>query len=371
MKKINIDLSGANSISGISNYIRNIASRLNNGNGYKFTGCTYWYRNRKSKDFFWFNCELSRSIVPDRFVHRNNFLVRFKYEDTLLSYADLNVFLTYHLPNLSFRAPVVSTIHDIILLKTNCESHATIKEHEKILRETIAKSKYILSVSEASKYDIAEYFQIDPNNIGIVHNGVDATPYMHSLTSDAISDIRRRYNLPLQFILNFGAYRKHKNLERLLEAYSLLPADIRKEIKLVLTRGQNELKSYAKKLGIANDISFLGFVNEEDKPALLKMAKAIYYCSLYEGFGVPIIEAQAAGVPVITSNTSSLPEAAGNGALLVNPYSSDEISKGLFNLVTDDELSYNLVKQGNDNFKQYTWDRSVSEFYDFLNNTEI
>lgn len=371
MKKINIDLSGSNSIGGISNYIRNIASRLHDNNSYNFVGCSYWYRNYQKKDFSWFNNELNRSILPNRLVYSSRLLSALSYENTFLSHADLNVFFTYRLPNLKFRAPVVSTIHDIILLKTLCEPQDIIQEHKAILDNTVSRSKFILTVSEASKSDISEYFQIDPTNIAIVHNGVDATPFLKPLTSEIISDLRKHYHLPSKFILNFGAYRKHKNLERLLEAYSMLPSDIKKDIKLVFTRGQKELEPYAVKLGIANDVFFLGFINEKDKPLLYKMAYAVYYCSLYEGFGVPVIEAQAAGVPVITSNISSLPEVAGEGALLVNPYDSNEISNGLYCLITDDKVVAKLVKEGEKNYKTYTWDKSVMEFCEFLNNIDL
>lgn len=371
MKNINIDLRQSSGNGGISNYIRNISSLLEDGSLYRFRGCTFWYRHRDDSQFHWFPGKLCKSFLPERIAFNKDIPIRLSYENLMNSKADLNVFFSYRLPNVVFKAPIVSTIHDIILLKTQCEPKHIIDEHQNILKQTIRKSSYILTVSEASKNDLVEYFHIDPKLVFVVHNGINQQQFSNKLSKERVNELRKKYNLPKLFILNFGAYRKHKNIERLLDAYSRLHPKIRKEYKLVLTKSHPILIQKINQLSIQEDVRFIGFVSEEDKPSIFKMASVVYYASLYEGFGVPVIEAQAAGVPVITSTTSSLPEAAGNGAVMVNPYCVEDITEAIEHIIEDRQYADMLIKNGVENSKQYTWERSVNEFYRFLSAINI
>ena len=364
--RCNIDLRQSYGYGGISNYVRNISSRIVNGIGKEFLGCTFWGRNNKLKNFYWFPGKIHKCFIPQKFVYSDKIFLPFSYERLMGAKSDYNVFFSYKLPHVRFDAPVISTIHDIILLKTNCENKETIESHLKILEDTVKRSSYLLTVSEASKKDLIEYFGIDSNKIYIVHNGINQNSFDCVFSKQDRIKIKQRYNLPDNFILNFGGYRKHKNIERLLEAYALLPRDVRKELKLVLTRSHIVLDELINKLGIKEDVIKIGFVLEEDKVAIYKSASIVYYASLYEGFGVPVIESQAAGVPVITSNTSSLPEAAGGGAFLVDPYNTTEISTAIFSLYENKSLRKNLIEKGKVNSRQYTWEKSVEEFYKFI-----
>ena len=365
--RYNIDLYQSLGFGGISNFIRNISSLLVNDGEKQFTGCSFWYKNISAQQYEWFKGEFHKTLYPNKFAYSSRLRLPVSYETLMHSPADLNVFFTYRLPRVSFSAPVVSTIHDIILLKTKCESEKTIQEHLDILKDTILHSAFILTVSEASKKDLVEEFQIDANKIFIVHNGIQQETFNRQLTSREQDAIRRKYNLPHKFILNFGAYRKHKNIERLIEAYANLPLGIRKDLKLVLTRSHPTLDRLIDKLGIKDYVTIIGFVHEEDKAGIYQLANISYYASLYEGFGVPIIEAQAAGVPVITSTTSSLPEASGGAALLIDPYKVDEITEAIKTLYLDQDKREEIVERGKENSKQYTWQRSANEFTSFLN----
>ena len=232
---------------------------------------------------------------------------------------------------------------------------------------SINVSEHILTVSESSKKDLIDYFGIKPDKISIVHNGINFDHLSEPISTYEKAYIKDKYTLPDKFILNFGAYRVHKNIERLLEAYALLPEIIRKEYKLVLTRSNEILNKLICNLKIENNVLITGFVDEDDKKALYQMADIVYYASLYEGFGVPIIEAQACQTPVLTSNVSSMPEASGGAAFLVNPYSVDEIRDGLLTLISDSKLRNEITLKGLLNAQKYSWRESAKAVECILN----
>lgn len=367
----NIDLHRSHGIGGISNYIRQISSNINQNSSHEFNGCSFWYKKISRIDYCWFNGPMHLSVIPERLVYSSPFQLPVNYETLLNSPSDLNIFLTYQLPNVKFKAPVVSTIHDIILLKTDCEPRKIIETHKKILNRTINQSKYILTVSEASKRDLIEYFGINSDNIFIIHNGIDQEKFRIEYSRDEIEHVIEKYDLPNKFILNLGSYRKHKNIERLIEAYASLPKTFRQEIKLVLTNSHSEINNLIEKFSLNDDVRFIGFVAESDKPIIFKLASLTYYASLYEGFGVPIIESQAVGTPVLTSKTSSLPEAAGGAAILVDPYDVEEIASSIEEYFNNKKLKEDLISKGWDNAKLYTWERSRKEFNEFLNSLKV
>lgn len=365
--KVNIDLRYSYNIGGISNFIRNLASTLSVNGKNEYCGSTFWYHGRNKSQYEWFKGEIHNSLLPDRLVCNSKIILPFTYETATNNQFDLNLFFTYRLPKLLFKKPVISTIHDIILLKSDCEAISIVREHEKILRRSINASDHILTVSEASKKDLIEYFGIFPDKISIIRNGIDFDYLAKPISTSEMKTIKAKYSLPDKFILNFGAYRVHKNIERLLEAYALFPETIRKEYKLVLTRSNEMLNKLICNLKIENDVIITGFVNEEDKKALYQMADVVYYASLYEGFGVPIIEAQACQTPVLTSNISSMPEASGGAAFLINPYSVDEIRDGLLTLISDFKLGKEITLKGLLNAQKYSWQESAKEVERVLN----
>lgn len=367
----NIDLRFSNNIGGISNFIRNVASNLSPNENIDYCGSSFWYRGRDKNQYTWFKGKVHYSVLPERIVCNSKCVLPLSYEAAANVAPDINLFFTYRLPKLHFRKPVISTIHDIILLRSKCESNSVISEHEQILRRTIENSHHLLTVSLASKGDLVDYFGINPDMISIVHNGIDYDDLSNPISESEREYVRKKYSLPNKFILNFGAYRVHKNIERLIKAYSLLPMNLRKEYKLVLTRSSQTLDRLISEFNLTNDVIITGFVDEVDKKALYQLADLVYYASLYEGFGVPIIEAQACHTPVLTSITSSMPEAAGDAALLVDPYSVDDIRDGILLMINDSGLRENLIRKGDINAMKYSWNKSAKEVELVLNNLSL
>lgn len=357
MIRINADISSANSFgSGISVFENEIITRLALNPNFNIVGCTNYNRKNNKRDYERFNFELKYSMIPHRFVY--NYRMPFSYE-MMMGQADVNLFCTYSLPKVSYKAPVISTIHDIILQKAKSEKPELIKAYDNKVRHAIAASEHIITVSNATKQDLIEYYNLSPDDITVVYNGVDYEHFNQRITADELNAVRNKYGLPDKFFLYFGGVRKHKNLERLIMAYSLLGSEIREQYKLVITKQDDKLIQLAQKLGIKDMVYFTPFIDEEDKVAIYQLAFATVFVSLYEGFGIPIIESMGACTPVITSNTSSMPEAAGDAAILVNPYSETEISTAMLQLIEDKGLYETLVAKGAENAKKFSWNESV------------
>lgn len=364
--RINVDLMSANYFgSGICVYENEIVTRLAKMPEFELHGCANYLRAYTTKDFERFPFPVKYSHFPYKLAYNHSWPI--SYETIMGNSADVNLFCTFCLPKFRFREPVIGTIHDIILQKVNNEPADVIQRYDSQVRHCIEVSSAIITVSNATKLDVVEYYGIDPSNVFVVPNGVDCSEYAIELTDEEKKRIHKKYGLPEKYVLYFGAVRKHKNLERLLQAYAMLPKRIREDCKLVITKKNDVLSRLAVDLKIESDVVFTGFIADEDKAAIYKMAELSMFVSLYEGFGIPIIEAQAAGIPVITSNISSMPEAAGDGALLVDPYSVENIAYEMEHVIEDQTLREQLIQKGYRNVQRFSWDEAASRMAAVVN----
>lgn len=238
----------------------------------------------------------------------------------------------------------VFTIHDLnhIDVGNNIAKHLY---YGQIMKKACHKSIKVLTVSEFSRARIIEWAGVCERHVVNVGNGVSL-----SFGPDG-----PRYNPGFKYFLSVGNRKAHKNEVRLFAAFSR--ACIDKTIRLVLTgTPSRELIAASHRYGINDRVTYLGFRNELELASIYRGAIGLLFPSLYEGFGLPVIEAQASRIPVLTSNTSSLPEVAGKGALLVNPVDIDDISIGIELLANDAKLIDKLVEYGIDNIKRYSWE---------------
>ena len=178
--------------------------------------------------------------------------------------------------------------------------------------------------------------------------------------------LRKEYALPEKYILYFGSCDKHKNVESLVKAYALLPERLRAEYRLLITNPSDSVKECIDQSGIAGNVHFLHNVPEKDKPAIYREASLFVWPSFYEGFGMPVTEAQAAGIPVVCSNATSMPEAAGDGAVFFDPANVDEIKAAIERCLVDESLRRELVAKGYENVKRFSWDESARKFHDII-----
>ncbi|MQA29802.1 MAG: glycosyltransferase [Luteitalea sp.] len=225
----------------------------------------------------------------------------------------------------------------------------------------------ILTVSESSKRDIVRFFGTEPQKIDVIPNAFDDYFGVEPREEDMIR-VRERYQLHDEFVLYAGNVKPHKNLERLIEAFHLVRKRGLDHLKLVLI-GDKISKYAALRRAVHRHqlhkyVRFLGYMPQETLAVMYRLAGVFVFPSLYEGFGLPPLEAMASGTPVVTSNVSSLPEVAGDAALLVDPYDPQAIADGIYQVLADAGLRRDLRAKGLARARQFSWETSVRRIRD-------
>jgi len=224
------------------------------------------------------------------------------------------------------------------------------------------RSHRVLTVSEASKRDILRYFSVPPSKIDVIYNAIDER-FGEEPDPEELERVRERYQLDDQFVLYAGNIKPHKNLERLIEAFHTLRKGPFEHVKLLIIG--DEISKYATlrravhKYKLHKHVRFFGFVPDRTLAVLYRLAAVFVFPSLYEGFGLPPLEAMASGTPVITSNVSSLPEVVGDAALLIDPYETDAIADAMRRVLSEPALHADLRERGLRRAKEFSWERSV------------
>ncbi len=260
--------------------------------------------------------------------------------------------------------PAVVTIHDCIHLRfpqylPNKLAHVYART---FLWIATHQADRIITVSEASKRDILQYFRIPPEKIEVIYNGIDER-FWTPPPEEEMDRVRQRYQLTDPFILYAGNIKPHKNLVRLIAAFDRLHREGFDTLKLLIIG--DEISKYATlrravhRHKLHKHVRFLGFVSDHTLAALYRLAAVFVFPSLYEGFGLPPLEAMASGTPVVTSNVSSMPEVAGDAALLVDPCDEEAIAGGVRRALTDETLRADLRARGLARAREFSWSRAV------------
>jgi glycosyltransferase involved in cell wall biosynthesis len=261
--------------------------------------------------------------------------------------------------------PAVVTIHDCIhlMFPEYLPNRAAYLYARTFMTLAARRSARVLTVSEASKRDILQYFRVPPERIEVIYNGIDER-FWSAPAEDAVERVRQRYQLNDPFILYTGNIKPHKNLVRLIEAFQRLRRSGLDQVKLLIIG--DEISKYATlrravhRHKLHKHVRFHGFVPDETLAILYRLAAAFVFPSLYEGFGLPPLEAMASGTPVVTSNVSSLPEVVGDAALLIDPYDVDAIAGAIRMVLTDAALRDDLRERGWRRAREFSWERSVA-----------
>jgi len=234
-----------------------------------------------------------------------------------------------------------------------------------VVPRSVQAADHILADSQATKDDLIALYHTSPDKITVLLSGV--SDHFAPAAPDQIAAMRIRYKIgAAPYILAIGTIQPRKNFERLIRALAALP-DSQREVKLVIVGGRGWLHApiyqAVADLDLADRVLFTGFADDADLPALYSGARLLAYPSLYEGFGLPILEAMRCQVPVVTAAVSSLGEVAGDAALIVDPYAIDSIRDGLLRLLTDESLRTALIAAGVDQSRPFTWDRAAKQLH--------
>ncbi|MBI4036771.1 glycosyltransferase family 4 protein [Candidatus Daviesbacteria bacterium] len=213
----------------------------------------------------------------------------------------------------------------------------------------------IIAVSKATQNDLVKKIGLDPHKISVIYEGFDKQSFSSNKQSfSSNKDLFKPVKKEKNYFLFVGTVQPRKNLGRIIKAISCT----KENLVIVGQKGwlSDEIYALPKKLGIENRVKFLGYLPDEKLPALYLGAIALVFPSLFEGFGLPILEAQASGCPIITSNVSSMPEVAGKGAILIDPYNIDEIVNAMIK-VQDEKIRGQLIRAGFENIKRFSWEK--------------
>ncbi len=227
-------------------------------------------------------------------------------------------------------------------------------------RYSVGKAKGIFTISKSSKDDIIKEYGVSVDKIAVTYPGIK-TVLSSKYKVLSMSELGKKYGIKENYILFVGTLQPRKNIVRLIEAFSKLKDDIK--LIIIGKKGwlYEEILGAPKKYKIESRVKFLDFVPDEDLPSFYKNALCFVLPSLYEGFGLPVLEAMKYGCPVVASNISSLPEAAGDAALYVDPLNVEDIKKNLELIINNPELRKDLVEKGYKQVKKFSWEKTARE----------
>jgi len=234
---------------------------------------------------------------------------------------------------------------------------------KKSIGRSVQNSYKILTVSENSKKDIIEIFKIPEEKIKVIYVGLDPI-FKKENDEDKRNGVMSKYGINKKFILSVCQLHRRKNILRLVKAFSNLKEQEKINHKLVIVGGKgdgySEIISFINEKAI-NDILITGCIPDEDICLLYNAADLMVYPSLYEGFGMPVVEAMACGCPVVTSNVSSLPEVVGDAAVLVDPYSDENIADAIYSVISNKPPREGLIEKGFKRAKEFSWEKAAQE----------
>lgn len=289
----------------------------------------------------WFEVSLPllfRRIKPDLFVSPDGYL------------------------SIKTRVPSVAVMHDL-----NFEHYPkdlpwlVSRYYRRMFPRFARKAHRIATVSEYSKNDIATRYTVDQSKIDVVYNGVSS--HFRPLTGSEQETVRRSFSSNKRYFLFVGSLNPRKNLKNLFLAFDKFKENDSEGIKLIVAGAKmwwtDDMRFTYENMKFRNDVIFTGRVTDSELVKLVGSALALTYVSVFEGFGIPILEAFQCNTPVITSNVTSMPEVAGDAALLVNPRSKDEIVAAMDRIVNEPGLRDILIQKGLEQSRKFSWDRSA------------
>jgi len=293
-----------------------------------------------------------------------------------------------HFPH--FNVPVfcpvkfVVTIHDLILTKFPTQRATTLAPlvykiknffYRIVIRRAVRRARRVLAVSAYTKAEIVRQFKIEPEKVIVTYEGV-AKVFQDKISSGQAENILKKYQITKPFLLYVGNAYPHKNLESLIRAFLILYGEI-KDLQLVLVGKEDYFYRRLKELagGFKQAVIFPGYVPDNDLRSLYALGSAYIFPSLYEGFGLPALEAMALGLPVVSSDKTCLPEIFGQAAVYFNPENEKEMKEKIKQVISDQALRLKLKNRGEEQIKKYSWSecarQTLAVYKNILNNRPV
>jgi glycosyltransferase involved in cell wall biosynthesis len=266
------------------------------------------------------------------------------------------------LPPVRPGTPTIVTIHDLSFVREPDSTMPGMSVHlNKWVPHSVKRADRVIAVSEATRRDLIEFYQTPPAKISVIYHGV-SPEFRPVQEKERLLAVRYKYGLDQRpFILSVGTIQPRKNYQRLVQAF----ASINQPLSLVIAGSEgwncDDVYREVEKLGLADRVYFPGFVAEEDLPVLLSAATLFGYPSLYEGFGLPVLEAMACGTPIVAANQSSLPEVVGDAGLTVDPTDVAALATAITRLLDDPSLRERLSAAGLAQAAKFTWPTTAAK----------
>lgn len=383
MKRIGIDslpiLANLDQGTGISKYITSLVKRLfrlDGRNSYVFFNRIFRKKSRQAlsmideRDFPDYHSQNIR--LPDRvfdwmFAKGASRIAEAFYFRNIDAY----ISTCYFTPELK-KSAVISFVYDLSPLCTQTFPPDYRQSFFNLVRRTVERSSYLLTISECSKRDLINHFDFNPDRIDVIYPGAEDD--FKPLNQDKLAPILKKYGVDCEYILYVGIRGKHKNVTTLLEVFSRLKREVRLPHKLVFCgrrdfsndETETAIKNIITRDQLENEVILTGFVPDEDLPAIYNGAALFVFPSLYEGFGMPPLEAMACGVPVIVSDSSSLPEVVGDAGIKVDPKNQKEMFQSIREVLENENLRKDMRTKGLQRAKMFSFERSARNFLDVI-----
>jgi glycosyltransferase involved in cell wall biosynthesis len=259
----------------------------------------------------------------------------------------------------------IITIHDLIPLYYPEVAKHQYKYYKYFMPLLLKKAHKVICISENTKEDLLKFYNINESKVKMIYNGYDKELFNEENVNEGTL---KKYNIDYPYMVMVGASYPHKNLHSAIKAFKELKD--KKGCKLIIIGKTcayiEKLVALTKKLNLEREVIFLGYVEDEDLKTLYNKSKAFVYPTLYEGFGLPILEAAACDTLVLCSNNSCLPEVAGDGAIMFNPESIEEIREAMEKAIEGGDFIEDIKKKAKENLKRFSWEKAGREIFDII-----
>lgn len=360
--------------SGVGVYTYELAKRLQCYKDLEITGDIFNFLNRNNNNRDLQGLIFNKSVCalfPYGIYRRIWHCIPIKYNNLFKEEVELTHFFNFIVPP-NIKGKVINTIHDLtFMLYPDTMDKRNLKRITQDIQYSIERSSKIVTVSQSTQRDLINKLHIPEAKIEVIYPGVDAKKFAIKGDDATKRRIRTKYKLPLKYVLYMGTLEPRKNLESVIESFVLYKekfSEKAQDIKLVIAGKKGWLYESIferiKQLNIEEEVIFTDYIDENDKVFIYQLAEVFVFPSLYEGFGIPVLESMAAGTPVITSNVSSLPEVAGEAAVLVEPKDIQGIATGMNRIIYDKVYAEQLIQKGYQQVEKFSWEASAKKLYD-------